>query len=380
MAVRAPAPRQDADTNQTGNEQAISGHEITSDPEESAREAGLRYVSDDRPGIRRRRSGKGFRYLRPDGSAVKDEPTLRRIASLVIPPAWTDVWIATDPRGHIQATGRDAKGRKQYRYHPRWRAVRDETKYERMLAFGAALPTIRARVDADLARPGLPREKVLATVVRLLEATLIRVGNEEYARENRSYGLTTLRNRHVEINGTELRFEFRGKSGKDHRVSVRDRRLAGVMRRLQELPGQELFQYLDEDGVRRSIDSDDVNGYLREITGQDFSAKDFRTWAGTILCAVALREVEGCASEAEAKRNVTQVVKQVSQQLGNTPAVCRSCYIHPAVIEAYFESHENAPLADALNQHLDAAAEEASDDLTRDEAAVLRMLRRRLAS
>jgi len=348
------------------------------DPEESAREAGLRYVSDDRPGIRRRRAGKAFRYLRPDGSPVKDQPTLHRIKALVIPPAWTDVWIANDPRGHIQATGRDAKGRKQYRYHARWRAVRDETKYERMLAFGAALPTIRERVDRDLARPGLPREKVLATVVRLLEATLIRVGNEEYARENRSYGLTTLRNRHLEIKGTELRFEFRGKSGKDHQVSVRDRRLAGVMRRLQDLPGQELFQYVDEDGARHAIDSDDVNGYLREIAGDDFSAKDFRTWAGTVLCAVALREVEACASETEAKRNVTQVVKQVSQQLGNTPAVCRSCYIHPAIIEAYVESHEHTPLAEALGNHLAEAAEQGDADLTKDEAAVLRLLRRRL--
>jgi DNA topoisomerase-1 len=350
------------------------------DPIESAREAGLHYVSDDRPGIRRRRAGKAFRYLRPDGSPVRDEPTLHRINGLVIPPAWTDVWITTDPRGHLQATGRDAKGRKQYRYHSRWRAVRDETKYERMLAFGAALPTIRARVDADLKRPGLPREKVLATVVRLLEATLIRVGNEEYARENRSYGLTTLRNRHLAVNGTELRFEFRGKSGKQHRVSLRDRRLAGVMRRLQELPGQEVFQYLDEDGARRTIDSEDVNDYLREIAGDDFSAKDFRTWAGTVLCAVALREVEACASETEARRNVTQVVKQVAQQLGNTPAVCRACYIHPAVIEGYLASYADAPLAEALGRHLDDAAEAAgADALTEDEAAVLRLLRRRLA-
>jgi DNA topoisomerase-1 len=374
MAARAPAPHRDTFNRSPGN-----GHAVAPDPIESAHEAGLRYVSDERPGIRRRRAGQSFRYLRPDGSAVKDDPTLRRIRSLVIPPAWTDVWITTDPRGHLQATGRDAKGRKQYRYHPRWRAVRDETKYERMLAFGAALPTIRARVEADLARPGLPREKVLATVVRLLEGTLIRVGNEEYARENRSYGLTTLRNRHVAVNGTELRFEFRGKSGKQHRVSLRDRRLAGVLRRLQELPGQELFQYLDDDGARRSIDSDDVNAYLREIAGQDFSAKDFRTWAGTVLCAVALRDVEACASETEAKRNVTQVVKHVAQQLGNTPAVCRSCYIHPTVIDAYFESHAGAPLAQALGNHLEAAEEKAAD-LSRDEAAVLRLLRRRLAS
>jgi DNA topoisomerase-1 len=352
---------------------------LVPDPSASAHEAGLRYVSDERPGITRRRAGKGFRYLRPDGTPVRDEPTLRRIKGLVIPPAWTDVWITTDPRGHLQATGRDAKGRKQYRYHPRWRAVRDATKYERMLAFGAALPTIRARVEKDLARPGLPREKVLATVVRLLEATLIRVGNEEYARENRSYGLTTLRNRHVAINGTELRFEFRGKSGKDHRISVRDRRLAGLLRRLQELPGQELFQYLDEDGARHAIDSDDVNGYLREAAGQDFSAKDFRTWAGTVLCAVALREVEACSGETEARRNVAQVVKQVAQQLGNTPAVCRACYIHPAVIEAYVSSHEDAPLAEALGQQLADVAEDEAGSLSTDEAAVLGLLRRRLS-
>jgi DNA topoisomerase-1 len=353
---------------------------VTLDPHESAQEAGLRYVSDEKPGIRRRRAGKGFRYRRPDGSAVRDEQTLRRIASLVIPPAWTDVWISTDPRGHVQATGRDAKGRKQYRYHPRWRSVRDETKYERMLAFGAALPAIRAQLDNDLSRPGLPREKVLATVVSLLEATLIRVGNEEYARENRSYGLTTLRNRHVDVNGSRLRFEFRGKSGKEHRVSVQDRRLARVIRRLQELPGQELFQYLDEDGVRHTVDSDDVNAYLRAISGQDLTAKDFRTWAGTVLCAVALREVEACDSETEAKRNVAQVVKAVSGQLGNTPAVCRSCYIHPAVIDSYFESHDHAPLAKALGNHLSKEVERADTGLTDDEAAVMRLLRRRLGA
>ena len=355
-----------------------NGTIVAADPLESAAEAGLRYVTDQKPGIRRRRSGKGFRYVRPDGTAVRDEPTLHRIASLVIPPAWTDVWITTDPRGHLQATGRDVKGRKQYRYHPRWRAVRDETKYEQMLAFGAALPTIRARVDADLRRPGLPREKVLATVVRLLEATLIRVGNEEYARENRSYGLTTLRNRHVDVHGTELRFEFRGKSGKEHRVSVRDRRLARVVCRLQELPGQEIFQYVDEDGTRHTLDSDDVNAYLREIAGLELSAKDFRTWAGTVLCAVALREVEATASEAEAKRNVAQVVKSVAQQLGNTPAVCRACYVHPTVIEAYFESHDREPLAKALDGRLTSAAEHGDEGLSGDEAAVMRLIRRRL--
>lgn len=347
----------------------------TPDPEESAHSAGLRYVSDDRPGIRRRRAGKGFRYLRPDGTPVRDAPTLRRIRSLAIPPAWSDVWIATDPRGHIQATGRDARGRKQYRYHPGWRAVRDETKYGRMIAFGQALPIIRERVEQDLSRPGLPREKVLATVVRLLETTLIRVGNEEYARENRSFGLTTLRNRHVAIDGSTLRFSFRGKSGKQHDVSLRDRRVARVIRRLEELPGQELFQYVDADGARATVDSDDVNAYLREIAGQDFSAKDFRTWAGTVLCAVALRELDACPTEAEAKRNVAQVIKAVAQQLGNTPAVCRACYVHPAVIERYLASYDSGPLADALGQQLDA---EAADGLSPDEQAVMRLLRCRL--
>ena len=353
---------------------------VADDPVESAVEAGLRYVTDQKPGIRRLSSGKGLRFVRPDGSAVRDEPTLRRIASLVIPPAWTDVWISTNPRGHLQATGRDAKGRKQYRYHPRWRGVRDETKYERMLAFGATLPTIRARLHEDLARPGLRREKVLATVVRMLEATLIRVGNEEYARENHSYGLTTLRDRHVDVHGSELRFEFRGKSGKQHKVSVRDRRLANVIRRLQELPGQEVFQYVDEDGARHTVDSDAVNAYLREVSGLELSAKDFRTWAGTVLCAVALRRLEACSSETEAKRNVAQVVKEVAQELGNTPAVCRSCYIHPTVIEAYFESHEREPLVQALGRRLEDAAEDGDRGLDDDEAAVMRLLRRRLGA
>jgi DNA topoisomerase-1 len=375
MAALAAAPK----AAPTSSPEAIP--EVTAaDPVEAAREAGLRYVSDERPGIIRRKAGKGFRYVRPDGSAVRDEPTLRRIKALVVPPAWDDVWISTDPRGHIQATGRDAKGRKQYRYHTRWRAVRDETKYERMIAFGAALPTIRARVDADMARHGLPREKVLAIVVRLLEATLIRVGNEEYARENRSFGLTTLRNQHVEVQGTALRFNFRGKSGKEHDISLRDRRLAGLVRRLQELPGQEVFQYLDEDGNRHTVDSDDVNAYLREITGQEFSAKDFRTWAGTIICAVALRELDACTSESEAKRNVASVVKTVSRQLGNTPAVCRACYIHPAVLEAYFQSYESKPLVQALDRELASAAEDSDGDLSDDEASVLRLLKRRLAS
>jgi DNA topoisomerase-1 len=307
---------------------------IVTDPVESARLAGLRYVSETGPGIRRRRVGRGFVYL-DGGRRVRDAETLARIRSLVIPPAWRDVWICPTPNGHIQAVGRDARGRKQYRYHPRWREVRDDTKYARMLAFARALPRIRERVDADLGRRGLPREKVLATIVRLLEITRVRVGNEEYARANKSFGLTTLRDRHVEVAGPEVRFQFRGKGGKEHAVGVRDPRVARIIRCLQDLPGQELFQYLDEDGTRRSVDSGDVNAYLREISGDDFTAKDFRTWAGTVLCALALAEVGVSASERQAKRNITRAIEQVATQLGNTPAISRKCYVHPAVLEAY---------------------------------------------
>ena len=310
--------------------------EVTADPVESARLAGLRYVSETGPGIGRRRAGRGFIYLNDDGR-IRDPDTLARIRSLVIPPAWRGVWICPSPDGHIQAVGRDARGRKQYRYHPRWRAVRDETKYARMLAFARALPRIRARVDADLARRRLPREKVLATIVRLLEATRVRVGNEEYARANRSFGLTTLRDRHVEVAGPEMRFQFRGKGGKEHAVSVRDPRVARIIRHLQDLPGQELFQYVDEEGTHRSVDSGDVNAYLREISGDDFTAKDFRTWAGTVLCALALAEAGVAASGRQAKRNVVGAIAAVATRLGNTPAISRKCYVHPALLEAYAE-------------------------------------------
>lgn len=260
---------------------------------------------------------------------------LARIAKLVLPPAWTDVWIATSATAHLQATGRDARGRKQYRYHAKWRALREETKFARMLAFGAALPQIRDRVEHDLSLPGLPREKILATVVRLLEITLIRVGNEEYAKANHSYGLTTLRNRHVNIAGAELAFEFRGKSGKQHKIGLRDRRVAAIVKRCKELPGAELFQYVDEHGQRRSIDSQDVNDYLREITAEDFSAKDFRTWAGSICALDALFECPSCDSESDAKRALAAVVKSVAERLGNTPTVCRKHYIHPLVLESF---------------------------------------------
>lgn len=309
--------------------------EIVTDPEESAKVAGLRYVYDTRPGIRRRRYGKGFRYIGVDGRVLKDADVLRRIKSLAIPPAWTDVWICNNANGHLQATGRDAKGRKQSRYHPKWREVRDEAKYDRMLLFAEALPKVRAQVEDDLALPGLPREKVLATVVRLLETTCIRIGNEEYAKTNHSYGLTTMRNRHVTVSGATVRFCFEGKSGVKHKIDVNDRTLAKIVKRCYDLPGYELFQYLDEDGNPHSIDAADVNEYLGRITGQAFTAKDFRTWAGTVLAAAVLQEYEGFASQTEAKKNIVQAIKRVAADLGNTPAVCRKCYVHPAVLEHY---------------------------------------------
>jgi DNA topoisomerase-1 len=304
---------------------------------ESARLAGLRYVNEQTPGIRRRRAGRGVTFVDAGGRRVRDAETLRRIRALVIPPAWTDVWICPLPNGHLQAVGRDGRRRKQYRYHARWRTVRDETKYTRMIAFARALPRIRARVAQDLARPGLPREKVLGTIVRLLESTLIRVGNEEYARTNGSFGLTTLRARHVDVNGAEMRFSFRGKGGKDHTVGVRDRRVARIVGRLQDLPGQELFQYVDGEGERRTIDSTDVNAYLNDVAGEEFTAKDFRTWAGTVLAALALAQARTFATEREARRNIVHAIERVAARLGNTPAICRKCYVHPEVLQAYLD-------------------------------------------
>ncbi|HYX65735.1 MAG TPA: DNA topoisomerase IB [Burkholderiales bacterium] len=304
-------------------------------PQRSARAAGLRYVADQGRGIRRRRAGAAFRYYAPDGSLVHDTPTLRRIRALAIPPAWQQVWICPREDGHLQATGRDARGRKQYRYHRRWREVRDETKYGRMIAFAKALPAIRRRTTRDLARPGLPREKVLAALVRLLETTYIRVGNEEYARENESFGLTTLRERQVRVRGDTLKFRFRGKSGVEHDIMLTDARLARIVRRMQDLPGEELFQYLDDDGKVRAVESADVNGYLRSIAGEGFTSKDFRTWAGTVLCARALRRLEPSRTAGESRRRLAQAVESVARKLGNTKAVCRKCYIHPAVVESY---------------------------------------------
>jgi DNA topoisomerase I len=345
------------------------------DAAQSARLAGLRYVTERLPGVRRRRAGRGFVYVDTKGRRVRDPDTLRRIRALAIPPAWTDVWICPVPTGHVQAVGRDARRRKQYRYHARWRATRDETKYTRMIAFARSLPRIRARVDEDLARPGLPREKVLATVVRLLEATLIRVGNEEYARANRSFGLTTLRDRHVDVDGAQVRFSFRGKGGKEHTIDVRDRRMARIVRRLQDLPGQELFQYVDDSGERRSIDSADVNAYLQAIAGADFTAKDFRTWAGTVLAALALAEVRGFATQREAKRNIVRAVERVAARLGNTPTICRRCYVHPEVLQAYLDGETIR----ALKARTERAMGEGLQALDAEEGVVLGLLQQRLA-
>lgn len=343
------------------------------DPVRSAHSAGLRYVVDDQPGIRRQMGPLGFKYLRPDGRVIRRPSELKRIAKLAVPPAWTDVWICPEPRGHLQATGRDARGRKQYRYHPDWRATRDETKYDRMPAFAVALPKIRARTAADLARAGLPREKVLATVVQLLEKSLIRVGNDEYAKANRSFGLTTLQDRHVNVRGANVRFEFRGKSGVRHAVNVSDRRLARIVTNCRDLPGQELFQYLDEDGKRRRVDSGDVNAYVREICGQDFTAKDFRTWAGTVLACVALREMDA-GTKAGMARNVVQAIDAVAGLLGNTRAVCRKSYIHPAIIDCYTDG----TLANAFARR--AAASRGRTKLSPDEAVVLALLQQRITT
>ncbi|MCU0565548.1 MAG: DNA topoisomerase IB [Oculatellaceae cyanobacterium Prado106] len=321
---------------------------IISDPVASARSVGLRYVSDDSLGIQRKRTGKEFTYLGLDGKPIRDRQEIQRINALAIPPAYKDVWICPYPNGHLQATGRDAKGRKQYRYHPLWRSVRDQTKFTRMIVFSQVLPNIRQRLAQDLALSGLPKQKVLATVVQLMELTRIRVGNEEYARSNHSYGLTTLQDEHVDISGAKIHFQFRGKSGVEHDISLSDRRLAKIVKQCQDLPGQDLFQYLNEEGEVQAIGSSDVNEYLREISGEDFTAKDFRTWAGTVLAASQLVELEMFTSETAAKKNITQAVKTVATHLGNRPATCRKYYIHPAILKAYTE----ATLHPVMEQHL----------------------------
>lgn len=343
-------------------------------PRRDARRAGLRYVSDDQPGISRVLRGKHFAYQRGNGRLVRDSATLHRIRSLVIPPAWTDVWICPRANGHIQAIGRDARGRKQYRYHPRWTELRDRNKYDHMLAFGRALPQLRRRVKSDLRLKGLPREKVLAAVVRLLEMTLIRVGNNEYARQNHSYGLTTMRNRHARVRRGVIAFDFRGKSGKHHHISLADPGLARIVRQCQDLPGQDLFVYRDENDAVHAIGSQDVNDYLRERTGEDFTAKDFRTWIGTVLAALAFQEFAEATSVARAKRNVRRVVESVSKILGNTPAVCRKCYIHPEIIHAYLEGKTLRAVSQRIGENLTASARR----LRPAEAAVLALLQKRL--
>ena len=374
--------------------QIAADPDTAADPAASARAAGLRHMEDRRPGIRRRATGKSLRqgkrfvpqfvYAHPDGRRVDDAATEERIRKLAIPPAWIDVWICPEANGHLQATGRDARGRKQYRYHPRWREERDGTKYAHTIGLGHALPALRRRIATDLRLPGLPRRKVLATVVRLLETTFMRVGNEEYARSNRSFGLTTLKDRHVAIRPSEVRFHFRGKSGVMHDVSVHDRAVARIVRRCRDLPGQELFQYVGEDGQPAAIDSADVNDYIREATGQDFTAKDFRTWAGTVLAAMALQELTA-AKESQPPRNgarrstpgeVNRAIEQVAKRLGNTPAVCRKCYVHPDVIASYLDG----TLARALRRRADAQpSRRRLAGLRPEEAAVLTLLRGRLA-
>ena len=344
-------------------------HSPPLDVKAEIRAAGLRYVTDRQPGIRRERHGDGFRYVAPDGKGV-DEAALTRIKALSIPPAYEDVWVCQLPSGYLQATGRDAKGRKQYRYHSHWRETRDETKYGHMREFGKALPEIRTQVAHDLGLPGLPREKVLATIVRLLETTLIRVGSKEYAKENHHYGLTTLHNRHLDIVGATLHFHFRGKSGKVHEIDLRDRRLAGIVKRLRDLPGYELFQYLDEGGESRGVDSGDVNAYLHEVAGDEFTAKDFRTWAGTVQVSIALQECGAFESDAQAKRNIAEAIKSVACLLGNTPAICRKCYVHPAVLDAYLEG----TLKQSLAVKAITSQDRAPSALSAEERAVLAML------
>jgi len=332
--------------------------------------AGLRYISGDVPGIRRKRAGHGFRYYGPDEKPVRDAKALHRIRSLVIPPAWKNVWICASPFGHLQAVGWDVKGRKQYRYHPLYREVRDQVKYSRLIAFGTMLAVIRKRVEHDLRRPGLCREKVLATVVRLLETTCIRVGNAEYAKDNESYGLTTLRNRHVQISGTTLRFQFKGKSGQRHLIEINDRQLARIVRECQELPGYELFEYIDKKGNRCVVDSGDVNAYLRKIAGDEFTAKDFRTWSGTVVAARTLAAAGPCRNATDCKKKIVAAVKEVARQLGNRPAASRKYYIHPAILEAY----EDGSLFEVMQQGEEQERAYNGEGLRAEEYAVMVIL------
>jgi len=369
------ARNQACDTTSTSNRNKTAGAiGSTLDPVATAKLAKLRHVSDDIPGINRHKARRGFDYRFPDGEWVRDLDTLKRIRSLVIPPAWTAVWICPHPNGHIQAIGRDQRGRKQYRYHPRWREVRDESKYGKMLAFGHVLPVIRERVEADLRKHGLPRERVLAAVVRLMETTLFRIGNTEYAKANKSYGLTTLRDRHVEIDGSHIHLDFRGKHGIRHETDINDRRLARIIKDCRDLPGYELFQYLDENSNRHTIDSADVNEYLREISGEQITAKDFRTWAGTNLAALALQEYELFETEAKRKRAVVRAVEKVAKHLGNTPAICRRCYIHPAIFDGYLDG----TLLNTLKEQTQTYLAQNVTGMSAEEAAVTAFLRLRL--
>lgn len=371
LPARNPAPNNRSTVNHSNGAAAL---EAALDPLAAARLAKLRHVSDDMPGITRHKARSGFDYRLPNGELVHDMETLKRIRSLAIPPAWTAVWICPYSNGHIQAVGRDNRGRKQYRYHPRWREVRDESKYGKMLTFGRVLPTIRERVDADLGRRGLPRERVLAAVVRLMEATLFRIGNTEYAKANKSFGLTTLRDRHVEIEGNHIHLSFRGKSGIRHETEINDRRLARIVKDCRDLPGYELFQYLDEEGNRHTIDSADVNEYLQEISGEEITAKDFRTWAATNLAALALQEFELFDTEAKKKRAVVRAVEKVAKHLGNTPAICRRCYIHPAIFDGYLDG----TLLSTLKEQTLSYLEENVAGMSAEEAAVTAFLRLRL--
>ncbi len=348
---------------------------IVTDPVEAAEEAGLRYVSDRGSGYTRKAKGDDFEYFDTDGKEIRDEKRLLRIKRLAIPPAWTNVWICPAPNGHLQATGCDARRRKQYRYHERWREIRDENKYERMALFGEVLPKIRRRVEEDLKLPGLSRNKMLATVVYLLERTFIRVGNEEYARENKSFGLTTMQDRHVEVKGAKVRFHFRGKSGKMHEVDISDRRIARIVEKAQDLPGQDLFQYVDDNGEVKDISSQDVNDYLKEISGADYTAKDFRTWAGTVLAAIALNVVGAFETKKQAKANIKDAVSAVAKVLGNTPAICRKCYVHPAIFETYLSGQT----IEGLKQKTEQALDEKTLNLRDNEKAILTFLQARLA-
>ena len=373
--MRAAALRQKANDGKRRKIDTVATLEAALDPAVAAKRAQLRYVHDSMPGITRHAARNGFDYRVPDGSLVRDIATLKRIRALAIPPAWTDVWICRDPNGHLQATGRDQRGRKQYRYHPRWREVRDEAKYGKLLIFARVLPLIRARVEEDLKRPGLPRERVLAAVVRLMELTLFRVGNAEYARNNKSFGLTTLRDRHARVDGSHIHLSFRGKSGNRYESNINDRRLARIVKGCRDLPGNELFQYLDDEHNQHAVGSEEVNAYLREITGEEITAKDFRTWAGTHLAAAALRGFRQLDTESKRKKAIVRAVEKVARHLGNTPAVCRRCYIHPAILDGYVDG----TLLEAMAAKTEAYLKENIAHMSAEEAAVTAFLRLHLA-